>query len=71
MSLLDEGRAASTHKGSVCTVAAIRLAVGPAEFDEAMASDIDTSAITRALRARGFVISKDTLGRHRKGDCKC
>lgn len=71
MSLLDEGRALHRGKGSVCSVAAVRDAVGPDEFDEAMASDVETSAINRALQARGFTLSKDTLGRHRKGDCKC
>jgi hypothetical protein len=50
---------------------AIRAAIGPAEFDEAMRSDATTSSIARALRERGFTTTSDTLGRHRAGDCQC
>lgn len=76
MSLLDEARAQFQKPGTVCSVATIRAALGDEAADlDAMLGlpkqEMPTSAILRALRARDFAISNDTLGRHRRGDCQC
>lgn len=76
MSLLDEARAQTRKPGTVCSVATIREALGDeaAELDAMLAlpkEDLPTSAILRALRARKFVLVADSLGRHRRGECRC
>lgn len=37
--------------------------------EDAMASEMQSSAIYRALRAEGYEIRQATVGRHRRGDC--
>lgn len=59
----------------VCTVA--RLIADLPDDDRVALSDaladpgILLSAIERALRADGYEIAAQTLGRHRRGDCRC
>ena len=76
MSLLDEARAQTRKPGYACTISGIIEDLGDeaAELDAMLAlpnRDLPTSAISRALRARGFQFREDTLGRHRRGECQC
>lgn len=76
MSLLDEARAQTRQPGTVCGIAIIREALGneAAELDAMLAlptQELPTAAIIRALRARHFTVTDNSLGRHRRGDCHC
>jgi hypothetical protein len=74
MSLLAEATALTTRKGGVCSVSLLEQTLDPAtlaELREAMGSPVETSALARALTARGHDIKATALQRHRRGDCAC
>ena len=65
---------ADVRRGSVCSVAYLLDKLEPAEADElreALRSDYRTSDIARVLNQLGHKITKNTLGRHRRGECSC
>lgn len=74
--LLDEIKAIPTGlQGPPCRIATVL-----AQLDDGDAADLNTAlgdpsieakAIWRVLISRGFDISHQTLGRHRRGDCRC
>lgn len=75
MGLADEARSLARRPGGWCSVGRL-IAATPglnAELAEALNDpSLDTAAIHRALRARGFKIGDvQTLGRHRRGECLC
>ena len=53
--------------------------VALAELDEtdatalttALASDMQSTMIARALASVGYPVASNTVGRHRRGDCSC
>lgn len=74
MSLLAEATALTTRKGGVCSVNLLEQTLEPAllaELREALDSQVETSALARALTARGHDIKATALQRHRRGDCAC
>ena len=75
MSFADEVRRNGRRPGGECLVALMF-----AEVDEQTAAEIaavigspaySTSAIVRALKARGLNASEASLGRHRREACRC
>ena len=71
MSLLDEATRLQGSPGTPCRLGTLKEA-NPAlhaEIMEAIAGGVQMSAISRALAARGFTISPDSLGRHQRGEC--
>lgn len=65
---------ADVRRGSVCSVAYLLDKLEPAEageLREALRSDYRTSDIARVLNQLGHKITKNTLGRHRRGECSC
>jgi len=60
-----------TPKG--CSLARMELSDEQrAKLDAAIARpDIMSPTIVRVLRTWGFETSKDTVNRHRKGECQC
>lgn len=65
---------ADVRRGSLCSVAYLLDKLEPAEADElreALRSDYRTSDIARVLNQLGHKITKNTLGRHRRGECSC
>lgn len=43
-----------------------------AEFEDALAdSTISHTLLERALRAEGHYVGTGTIGKHRRGDCRC
>ena len=71
-SLLDEARAIGTSKGPDCSVGKLLLdpVIGP-ELAQALAATVQSTALGKALKARGYAVLSDTIARHRRGDCKC
>jgi len=58
--------------GPKCTVC--RIIVGMSDEDRealeaALASTMQTSAISRALNGEGYEVRQASVGRHRRGDC--
>lgn len=72
-SLLDEARALTKRPGSTCGVELLFLHRPDleAQLREALAANIDATAIARALKAKGVDVSADALRRHRSKSCKC
>lgn len=71
MSLTDEARDLVRKPGIRCFLHKLHdddpeLA---AEIDEALASDLPTSAITAALAVRGIRLERQVLPRHRRQEC--
>jgi len=75
MSFADEVRSSGRAPGSECAVAKML-----AEIDDKLAAEIaavigspaySTSAIARALKARGLDASEASVGRHRREACRC
>lgn len=62
-------------RGPRCSVAAIADALGAADradlFDLLADDGVQSSALARALTARGHRVSTCTMARHRRGDCRC
>ena len=73
VSLLTEAQGLIRKPGFACGVAAFRDAHPDlaAEFDEAVSAPIQASAVSEALRRRGFELSAFTINRHRRSDCAC
>lgn len=72
-SLLDDAKALTTRRGSVCSVDMF-YASRPdlsAELREALNADVSASAIAAALKRRGIDLPEGTLARHRRGACRC
>lgn len=71
----SEALAAETYlQGPPCSVSMVMEqldADDKAALTTALASGAQLSAIARALNQIGYRISPHTLGRHRKGDCRC
>lgn len=75
MSLLTEAKALTTASGVRCAVSLLEQALDPAEaaeLREALDSpDVQGSALSRALAARGYTLPALGIQRHRRGDCRC
>lgn len=77
MSFADEVRASSGRgPGTTCTVAMMLAEIDDAELRAEITAVIGSpaytsSAIARALKARGFAIAETTMGRHRREACRC
>lgn len=73
MALVDEAKALAQSQGSKCSIGLLAKSDPDlyAELVEAMASDVKSNAIGRALQARGHDISGQTVNRHRVGMCRC
>ena len=74
--LLDEIKAIPTGlQGPPCGIATVLAQLDSddaVDLNIALADpSIEAKAIWRVLIARGFDISHQTLGRHRRGDCRC
>lgn len=73
-SLLAEIEQQSTTRSGTCSVALVLVRMSTAEAEElrqAMAGHYQSTAIARALKARGYRIESQSVGRHRRGDCQC
>ncbi len=75
-SLLDEIQTENrVRKGPLCTVRLILEDLTAEDVDglnQAMADlEVKTTAIRRALVARGFQVGDTSIARHRKGECLC
>lgn len=75
MGFADEVKLLQRGRGATCTVGEYLDGLDTAdraEIQEVMQDDKYTStAIAKALVARGFNTSATTVMRHRRGDCKC
>lgn len=76
MGFADEVAACAVEqRGPNCTIANIQAAMDPtdaAEFEAALqARDIPDSQVRAALKLRGIDVTINTLGRHRRRQCKC
>lgn len=75
MGFADEVTLLQRGRGATCTVGEYLGELDADqrhEIEEVMRNDKYTStAIAKALVARGFKTSSTTLMRHRRGDCKC
>lgn len=63
-----------TPRGPQCTVAILLDDLAPEDataLTDALASTLPASAISRAVTATGHRLSQATIGRHRRGDCRC
>lgn len=73
MALLDEAAALVAQVGPRCGIARLKKS-DPAlyeELEEALVSDLPSSAIAKALQARGSSVTYETVTRHRGGVCAC
>lgn len=73
MSLLDEATELVAQVGPRCGIARLKK-VDPKlyeELEEALVSDLPSTAIAKALQARGSTLTYHTVGRHRAGSCSC
>lgn len=75
MSFADEVRASGRGPGTTCTIATALLEVDielRTEIEAVIASPAYTSsAITRALKARGIEVAEQAMSRHRREACRC
>ena len=79
MGLLGEvEQAQAAHRvGGICGVKRVLESLPPAEADELREilaepkSRYMDSTIWQVLRARGFEVGDQAIGRHRNGTCKC
>jgi hypothetical protein len=75
MGLLDDMRAEKIVKGPPCSVGIMlesMTAQEQEEFASACAdSTIASSVIARVLARRGHEVRKESIRRHRKGECRC
>lgn len=77
MSLLEEARQLNGGPGGKCGIGRALAAMSPkerAEWDELLAApieDIQHAAIVRVFEAHDIITTGTTVGRHRKGQCKC
>jgi hypothetical protein len=74
MSLLTEAEALTSKVGGTCTVKRLLDRLPPeerAELVEALASEVETTALSKALLRRDVDISSHTLRRHRRRECRC
>lgn len=63
---------AKSAGGRSCSVARIlATSSDAADIRVALATDVDSSTIARALIASGVIVSATTVRRHRRGDCPC
>lgn len=73
-SLADALAAPISNRRPRCAVAVALEALSPEDADtltEALASDLPSSGISRALRALGHPVPDFTLNRHRRKGCAC
>jgi hypothetical protein len=75
-SLIEEARQYQARpNGPPCTMRLLLESLSPehrAEAVEALASDVQTTALREAMVARGWEPPKiHTMNRHRKGECSC
>lgn len=76
MGFADEVAACSPEqRGPNCTIAIIQATMDPtdaAEFEAALQTRaIPDSQVREALNRRGIDVTINTLGRHRRRQCKC
>lgn len=72
--MLDEARAAVKAKGPRCSVGILIQTLTEAEqaeVAEALASNVESSGLARAMAARGWEVRAGNLARHRAGECAC
>lgn len=71
MTLLDEAVKLQRHAGYACSVSELQKSDPAlyAELIEALASTVHASALSRALKERGYSIPGDRLTAHRRRDC--
>ena len=71
MALIDEARALTAGHPPTCRMVPVIEALGD-EVTEALDDrTIQHTALSRALKARGFSVSESTVSRHRLGKCAC
>jgi hypothetical protein len=73
-SLLADATAMTTKKGGKCSVYVLLQTLEPgllAELNEALDSRVESTALSKALIARGYDIRREPLQRHRRGECAC
>jgi hypothetical protein len=65
----------NSAKGPPCGLVAVYNSLQPADQADLTGAlndtEIRTTAIRRALAARGFQVSDHTISRHRRGECLC
>jgi hypothetical protein len=76
LSLRTEVEALGNRCGPRCTVALLLNQLDEEERAELVdclddTVGVQTSALTRVLRARGHQIGEASMGRHRRRDCAC
>ena len=75
MSFADEVRANGRSAGTSCTIAIALATLDPelrAEVAAVISSPAYTSsAIVRALKARGVEVAEQAMSRHRREGCRC
>lgn len=72
MTLLDEARRLQAPQGPSCTIGLLLNGDRAAEIAELFAdTSIQHTTIVRVLRAVGFETTTQTVGRHRRGLCRC
>ncbi len=75
MSLLDDIKNNGKRTGGLCSFQALFKELSKADRDDLLTAladmTITSSAISRALVANGHNIKRDTVQRHRRGDCSC
>ena len=75
MSLLDEIKNNRPRVGSVCSFQGLFKELSKADRDDLVLAlsdlTLSSSAISRALVARGYNIRRDTVQRHRRRECAC
>jgi hypothetical protein len=71
MTLLDEAINLQRGTGAACSVSIVQMNDPKlyAELIEGLASTVQASALSRALKERGCYISGDRLTAHRRGEC--
>ena len=71
VNLLEEARQVRRFKGPICAVQRLRLS-DPTLYGalmEALASDVELSALSEVLLRKGVEMDRNMLGRHRHGLC--
>lgn len=71
-----EAEKAASRKGPLCGIAKVQATLDPADLKAldgylADRDGITSAVIYRALRAEGHTVGKNTIERHRKGECHC
>lgn len=74
MTLLDDAKAHQVQRGTPCSVLLLLHSLSEddaAELQVALTADVEATALSRALTARGHRMSADSIRRHRNRVCLC